>query len=182
MLDAAKVKPSDVSFEYIAFDASVTALGNKAIDAALLVEPYVASVVQKAFAVRMWGASDLIGTMQTLLVNYSPDFIAKRNDVAQRFMIAYLRGVRDYMDAIEQGKDFDAIVAMLAKPTGISDPALFKKMTLIVNDRNGTIDVDSLKLQQKWYADSGYVQKVQALGPVVDTSYVDRALTMLGKQ
>jgi NitT/TauT family transport system substrate-binding protein len=182
ILSAAKLQPSDVNFQYIAFDESVTALGNNAIDAAVLVEPYVAATADKGFAVRMWGASDLIGTMQTTMVNFSPDFAAKRQDTGNRFMQAYIKGSRDYMDAVTQGKDWDAIVAMLTKPTGVSDPALFKKMTLIVNDVNGEADINSLKAQQQWYADHGFVQTITPLDPFFDHSFIDHALAVVGKR
>ncbi|HLG70915.1 MAG TPA: ABC transporter substrate-binding protein, partial [Chloroflexota bacterium] len=182
VLDTAKLKPSDVNVQYISFEESVVALGNKAIDAAILVEPYVTSTVDKGFAVRMWGVSDLIGTMQTTMVNFSPDFADKRQDTGVRFMQAYLKGCRDYMDAVTQGKDWDAIVAMLTKPTGISDPALFKKMTLIVNDLNGEPDINSLKKQQQWYADHGFVQTVTPLDPSFDRSFLDKALAVVGKR
>jgi NitT/TauT family transport system substrate-binding protein len=182
ILATAKLQPSDVTFQYTSFDESVVALGNNAIDAAVLVEPYVTASVEKGFTARMWGASDLIGTMQTTMVNFSPDFAAKRQDTGNRFMEAYLKGSRDYMDAVTQGKDWDAIVAMLTKPTGISDPALFKKMTLIVNNLNGEPDIESLKTQQKWYADHGFVQTVTPLDPFFDRSFLDHALAVVGKR
>ena len=182
ILAAAKLQPSDVTFQYTSFDESVVALGNNAIDAAVLVEPYVTASAEKGFTARMWGASDLIGTMQTTMVNFSPDFAAKRQDTGNRFMEAYLKGSRDYMDAVTQGKDWDTIVGMLTKPTGISDPALFKKMTLIVNNLNGEPDIESLKTQQKWYADHGFVQTITPLDPFFDRSFLDHALAVVGKR
>jgi NitT/TauT family transport system substrate-binding protein len=182
ILDTVNLKPSDVTFQYVSFEESIVALGNKAIDAAVLVEPYVTSTVAKGFAVRQWGVSDLIGTMQTTMVIFSPDFADKRKDTGERFMQAYLKGCRDYMDAVTRGKDWDAIVAMLTKPTGISDPALFKKMTLSVNDLNGEPDVASLSKQQKWYADHGFVQTITPVQPFVDRSFIDKAVAAIGKR
>jgi hypothetical protein len=54
--------------------------------------------------------------------------INERQEVGRRFLVAYLRGVRDYDDAFNHGKDQDAIVAILTKHTNIKDPAVFQKM------------------------------------------------------
>ena len=39
--------------------------------------------------------------------------MAQREDVGNRFVLAYLRGVRDYVDAFKKGRNREALVQLL---------------------------------------------------------------------
>jgi NitT/TauT family transport system substrate-binding protein len=59
----------------------------------------------------------------------SPKFLNERRDVAQRFMAAYLKGVRDYNDVFVKGTgDKVEIINIMTKHTALKDPNVWKKV------------------------------------------------------
>lgn len=139
-LAKAGLKPSDVDIQYVGFAESLAAFKNRGLDAAFLVEPFTVSAVEQGLGVVKWATADLHGTIQGPVVVYSPSITADRQEVGRRFAVAYLRGVRDFVDAFKQGKDRDAIVAILSK-YAVEDRTLYQKMVLPDIDPNGEIRV-----------------------------------------
>ena len=90
------------------FPDVLPAFGNKALDAAVLTEPLVTTAVEQGLGVRWRGMDDLFGSFQSTLIIYSPTMTTQRQDVGKRFMIGYLRALRDYQAAFNEGKDLDA--------------------------------------------------------------------------
>ena len=91
----------------------IAAFANRAIDAAVQVEPTAAVAVNLGLAVKWREAAELSPGVQAAVVVYSPQF-AEQPDVARRWMLAYLQGVRAYNDAFKRGIDREGIVAVLA--------------------------------------------------------------------
>jgi NitT/TauT family transport system substrate-binding protein len=181
-LARAGLQPSDVEIEYVTFTDVLPALANQALDAAILNEPLVTSVVEQGLGVRWRGMDDLFGTFQSTLIIYSPTMTTQRQDVGRRFMVGYLRSLRDYQDAFNDGRDLDAVIAILTKYTAIKDPAVYRKIVVPAFDPNGQMNVQSIKDLQQWYVDNGFVQTPVALDAFFDTSYLDHALGSVGRR
>src|SRR5438477_1898383 len=96
------LKYADVERVFMGFPQHVLALQNKAVDAAMTTEPSATRAVQSGAAVRVMGDDQIYPNHQLAVVLYSGEFAA-RTDVARRFMRAYLKGVRDYNDALKDG-------------------------------------------------------------------------------
>ena len=82
---------------------------------------------------------------QVAVILYSGDF-ARKQDLATRFMAAYLR-VRDYNDAFtkQDAARRAEVIEILAEYTTIKDRALYEKVVMPGLDPNGKVNVDSLK-------------------------------------
>ncbi len=108
----------------------LAAYTNKAIDAAHLIEPTVTSTVEMGLAVR-WGLGAISaicgGDGSGAWLMYCERF-SKDVDAARRFMVGYLRGVRDYNCAFGKGKRKDSVIGVLAKYTALKDTAVYNKM------------------------------------------------------
>jgi len=181
-LARAGLQPSDVELEYVTFPDVLPAFSNQALDAAILTEPLVTAAVDQGLGVRWRGMDDLFGTFQSTLIMYSPTMTTQRQEVGRRFMVGYLRSLRDYQDAFNGGKDLDAIIAILTKHTNIKDPAVYKKIVVPAFEPNGQMNVQSIKDLQQWYVDNGLVQTPAALDEFFDTSYLDYALAIVGRR
>jgi ABC-type nitrate/sulfonate/bicarbonate transport system substrate-binding protein len=181
-IERAGLQPSDLDIEYVTFADVIPAFANKALDAAILTEPLVTTAVDQGLGVRWRGMDDLFGNFQSTLIIYSPTMSTQRQEVGKRFMVGYLRALRDYQAAFNEGKDLDAIVEILTKYTTIKDPAVYKKIVVPAFSPNGEMNVQSIKDLQQWYVANGFVQNPVALDEFFDTSYLDYGLSVVGRR
>ena len=97
-------------------------------------------------------------------------------------MTAYIKGIRDYYEAFgSKHKDQDQIAAMVAKNASVKDVSLYPKMQWDPIDPNGYVNADPVQYDLDWYASHGYVQEKPNLSQVIDNTFVDHALSTLGK-
>lgn len=161
----------------------VTALANGAIDASVTTEPSLTRALEQGIAVRLPG-EDAYPNQQVAVLLYGGDFIKERPDVARRFMIAYLKAVRDFNDALEGGKfsgpAADEVVRIIAQDSNVKDPALIRKMTANGCNPDGRVNEASLRTDLQFFREAGYLQGTVGVEQLVDHSFVDAALKVLG--
>lgn len=76
------------------------ALTTGAIDAADQPEPTATLTTEAGGAAKWREVSDVAPGLQLTVVLFGPSLTAQRADIAERWMAAYLKGVRDYHAAI----------------------------------------------------------------------------------
>ena len=176
------IEPKDVELVELGLPEMVAALGNKSIDGATLLEPFVTLAVAKHIAVRWKGMEDFLPFKgQNGVIIYSQRFAEEHPEAAKRWMVAYLRGTRAYIDSVRNGKDRDAIEAILAAHTPVKDPALYAKMAPTGFDPNGRLEVKSLEADQDWFIKLGLQQQRVDLSKIIDYQYVDAAVANLNQ-
>lgn len=182
MLNQAGLKRSDVHFVLMSdFGNMLAALSNKSIDAALEIEPLITQGISKGICVRLGDATDFAPKAQIAMVLGSPVFLDQRQDVAQRFMLAYLKGVRDYNDAFVKNKgNKDEIIKIMTKYTALKDPKTWNQVDVTGLDPNGKMFTDDIKNQYDWYKSRGGIQGNVDMSKAVDTSLADKAVKILG--
>ncbi len=183
-LKKAGLKYSDVERVFMAFPQHVMALQNKAIDAAMTTEPSATLAVQSGAAVRIMGDDSYYPNHQLAVVLYAGDFIKNNPDAAKRFMRAYLRAIRDYNDALKDGKiagpNAQEVIAILTEYTHIKDPAVYRAITPHGCNPDGRVHEPSLKNDLQFFRDEGQVTGKVSVEQVLDHSFVDAALKDLG--
>ena len=97
------LKFGDVEVVYIGFPEHLPAYKNKGIDASITNEPTMTRAIEDAVAVRVAGNDVTYPEQQTAVMFFSDQFINKQRGLAERFMRAYIRGVRVYHDALRTG-------------------------------------------------------------------------------
>jgi len=183
MLDMAGLKESDVKLQKIESFADVLpAISNKALDTSWMIEPLTTAGIDKGIIAQFKTATDLFGPQQNTVITYSPDFATKRTETAKKFMAAYIKGLRDYDDAIDKGKDYDAIIGILTKESALKDPALYKKLGLPAFDPNGALLLDATKTNLKWFEDHGDVKTPVDVDKVYDPQFLTYAMSVDGKR
>jgi len=107
-------------------------------------------------------------------------FMEKHPEQAKGFMIAYVKGLRDYNDAFEKNQGKAEIIKILTMHTKIKDPAIFEKVVPVGLNPDGMINILSLKQDAQWYLDKGYVKDLPDIDKIVDLSYAKNAVKVLG--
>jgi NitT/TauT family transport system substrate-binding protein len=105
----------------------------------------------------------------------------KNTDQAQRFSVAYLRGARDFTDALRGGPKRAEVISILAKYTNLKDAAIYDKINWTWMDPNGEVSVTGMSDQQDWYAANGFVTKKVDVEEMIDRRFLDHALKQLGR-
>lgn len=173
----------DVQHVYLGYPQHVAALSSGAIDASVTTEPSATQAEKAGVAVR-FSDPTIYPNQQVAVLLYSGDFIGKRRDVAQRFMVAFLQGARIYNDALKNGRfagpAAPAVIDILLANTRIKERAIYEAITPSGINPNGKVNLDSLRKDQQFYAEFKYLERSVDLDKVVDHSFVEKALGTLG--
>ena len=182
LLDRAGLKWGDVEEVFMSFSQQVVALQNKAIDLALPAEPQASDAIRNG-AVRLMGDDEIYPNHTISAVIY-PGHFARKTDLATRFIKAYLRGVRDFNDAIEKGvfagPRGDEVVAILTEYSLIKDPAVHRSFVQSAIHPDGRLDPVSMKSDFDIFREIGLIQGDVTVEKAVDTSFLDAAVRQLG--
>jgi NitT/TauT family transport system substrate-binding protein len=181
-LEAGGLTLDDVEANIIAeFPDLNTALGNNAVDAAVQIEPLITAGEDAGILSYFKDAEEYAPGEQVAVLLYSDDFV-QNTEVANAFMVAHLRGVRAYNDAIVQGdENRDEIVQVLVENTFVEDPEMWTRMRPTGLDPNGTVLEDAVSGQQDYYAEIGQVEETVPMDQVIDMSFAEYAVSVLGE-
>jgi NitT/TauT family transport system substrate-binding protein len=158
------------------------AFANKAIDAAVAIEPQLTQLVAGGQAA-IWERMDqYYPDHQMGVVLYSEKFVDAHADVAAKFMTAYLQAARYYTDAFVKGDATKRaeIVKILIAHTTVKDPKLYDSMAMAYIDPNGVMNVDTMNADQQYFVSEGAQDKVVDLSTAIDMSFVANAVKALG--
>jgi NitT/TauT family transport system substrate-binding protein len=177
------LKFSDVNVVFMGFPDMLLALRNKGIDAAVNNEPTLTRVQEDGIAVR--ASKDVIYPgQQTAVVLYSETFAQQRRPVAQKFMNAYVRAVRDYDNALRNdtlsGPNADEVISILTEYTAIKDRSLYGKMVPFAVNPDGRVNAATLKNDFDFYRQQHLVSGKVTVDQVIDSSFADEAVKTLG--
>src|SRR5258708_14943089 len=100
----AGIKSEAITPAYLSFPHHVAALQNRALDGTLLIEPQATVAVNAGYAVPFMDTNEFYPYQQISVIFFSDKFAIQRKDIAEKFMRAWLRGVRSYNDSIKDGK------------------------------------------------------------------------------
>ena len=170
----------DVKFVNLSWADMNVALANGAIDATIQVEPLVAQAVEKGIAVRIMGDDEVYPNQQSAVIMYSPIFIEKQPELAKAFMIAYVKGMRDYNDAFEKNMGKEDVIKILMKHTKVKDRETYNKVATVGLHHDGMLNVATMKQDAQWLYEKGYVKQQPDIENITDLSYVNYAVKQLG--
>jgi NitT/TauT family transport system substrate-binding protein len=179
VLQSAGMGVDDVEVVVMPFPDQVTALGSGHLDGAVFPEPFGTIAVQKNAAAYVMHADSYIPGGQVALMSFSDRFAHEQPDLARRWAVAYLKGARDYMDAMENGRDREAVVALMAQAAHI-DPRIVEKAGYFPVRRDGRVNAEGLQAMLDWLADRGYVPQKPELAPLIDNQFADYAAGAVG--
>jgi NitT/TauT family transport system substrate-binding protein len=183
LLASAGLTVDDAQVTTLPFPDMPAAFANQAIDAGFLVEPFVSVVLGQGTARIVVPTGQLFfpGT-PIQVVGISPVFAEQQPEAARRFLVAYLRGQRDYYRTfvLREGNPED-FYAVLKKYTPIQDARLYPRMTTHDVDPNGVMDPTVPNELQTYFLKYGTQQQRVDLSQVLDGSYAEYAVSRLGR-
>src|SRR5581483_3590125 len=171
---------ADVETTEMSYPDMTVALGNRNIDAAVTIEPYGTQAVVQGFAARFKPWPDLIPYDAPASIMFSEDLVEARADLARRFAVAYVRGLRDYDQARTKGKDREAVIAIMQQHVPFLERAMYDQIPWPSNNPDGRVNAEAIAAAQDWFAERGYVQTKVDISKVVDNQFADYAVAQLG--
>lgn len=161
------------------------ALKSKQVDAVLLNEPNISTVVEEGYGKVVAQIGDEMD-YQTSGIFFSPA-LAENKDAAQRFLRAYIKSSRYYYDAVLNkengevvpGENYEEVVNIIAQYTD-QEPNMIKK-GMPYMDRDGKLLESDIKTQVEWYAKEKLIDQVIDTTEIVNTQLLEDALQSLGK-
>jgi ABC-type nitrate/sulfonate/bicarbonate transport system substrate-binding protein len=170
---------SDLENVGLGFADQNAGLAGRTIDAAVQTEPGVTAAVGSGLAVRLAGFDEVITPFSLGGLAYSEPFTAQ-TDVARRFMVAYLRGVRAYLDAFTKNVGRPEAVAVLVRETALKDPALYDRIVLPYIDPDGVFGLNGYQEVQEYFVRHGTLPQTVDLTQLLDPSFAQYAAQQLG--
>jgi ABC-type nitrate/sulfonate/bicarbonate transport system substrate-binding protein len=181
VLNKGGMTTKDVDLQVIrSFPDMLVSLGNKSIDAAMVIEPFIAVGIAKGIVDPWKDPGEYDPDAQTALLVFGTS-MTTRPDVANRFMTAYVKSHRDYNDAFFKDKGKKELIDLLCKYSVVKDPVMYEKMFPVGLNPDGYLRMKGIEMDLAWYKQRNLLKTDIKLQEVVDNKYVDFALNILGK-
>ena len=182
LLESDGLTINDVDIKVIPFTQYAIAFNNKAIDAAIVIPPFVSQFLDQGHAVAFAAPDDLVqpAPMTIAVIMVNTDWAAKNPDVLRNYYTAYLRGVRDYCNAYHGAPIKDEIIAALIKHGSERRPELLHKYPWPARSPNGRVNMASMLDMQDWYVANKLSTAKLPPEKLLDLSYADYANKKLG--
>ena len=174
---------ADVESVYLPPPQLAVAFENGAIDATLMTEPFSTILLKKRVA-KLWApCGEVYPGMQVAAIYYGKSFLENR-PVGQRFMNAYVRASRIYVDSLGGGKFKgelgQRIVEILAKYTAQKDIQLILDATPHGLNPDGAVLMPAIRKDYAFFKSRGLIEVDMAPEAVIDNSFVEASLKQLG--
>ena len=176
LLKSAGLSLGDVEVLDIPTPADFDALKKGRIDLTTASEPWVTIISEDEDCVLWMAAQEVIPDFQLAFILYGPNILDKNPDAGKRFMVAYLKAVRQY----NRGKT-ERNLQFLTEFTEL-DQEVLKKACWIPIRSDGQINVESVLDFQAWALEKGYLDKSVTEDQFWDSSFIQYANQVLNKK
>ena len=151
----------------------IGALKTKSIAAVALGEPSITRAVDEGLAVKLIGYEKVASDFQMGTILYGPNLLENNPELGNRFMVAYLKAVRQY----NEGKT-ERNVEIIQKYTEL-DRETVERSCWYSFDDDGRLNTPSLMKMQNWSFENGYIDSLVTEDQLVDESFIDSAINAL---
>jgi len=182
LLETAGLAERDVDIKILPFTQMAVAFANKAIDAALMISPWNVQAVDQGLAVPFADPDDYVtpGPLTIAVAFINTDWEKQNPDLVRRYMLAYMRGVRDYCQAYHGGANRQEVIDVLVRSGTERRPEMLEKYPWPARNPTGRVSVASLLDMQAWFAKAGLIQQELPAERLVNYTHVDYAVEKLG--
>ncbi|MCC7129345.1 MAG: hypothetical protein B6D39_07000 [Anaerolineae bacterium UTCFX2] len=162
---------SDVEILNIPLPARLDGMGNKSVDIAAVSDPWTIRIVNAGYG-EIWNPwQKLMPNFQFSINMYGPNLLKKNPEIGRKYMIAYLKGVRQY----NQGKT-PRNIEIIAAATQIDPKEVEQSCWMSMRD-DGMIDLATSGISgfQEWAIAKGLLISEVAPEDLLDLSFVTAA-------
>jgi NitT/TauT family transport system substrate-binding protein len=163
-LERQGIDPRGVEFPAMNYPEVFAAMQNGAVDVGFSTEPLVTLGLTRGVHEIMATQEEMYPTTARLYALYYKGIEQMGPQVGERFMVAYLRAARDYINAFEYGVDLDAIVDVLVAETPLKDHDTYKQIKYAWVDPNGLVQRETLE------ADAELLRRIDVMKEPLDLS------------
>lgn len=164
-LARAGLRVDDVELVRLPFPSMVAALQQGSIDAAILSEPFVTQAIQIGAGTLLVPAGDVAPGEPIAFLFYGPNLLDRSPEVGRRFMVAYLRALRQYV----QGPT-DRNVRVVAEYTKISSDVV-RQGDWFPMYADGHVNINAIRRFQDWLYDLQLIGVRMPVTTLVDPSF-----------
>ena len=182
MLEREGLTIRDVELKIIPFTQMGVAFKNGAIDAGILIPPFVWQLEEQGLALPFANVDELVEPrpMTIAVIMANSDWVKKNPEVVRNYMTAWLRGVREYCQAYHGAPNRQEIIDELVRSGTERRPELLNKYPWAARSPNGKINIASMLDINDWYVKNKMSNMRFPAERVVDTSYIEHAIAKLG--
>jgi NitT/TauT family transport system substrate-binding protein len=171
----------DVQTKYMSFPNAITALGAGSLAAAISSEPLATYGVRRGAAVKFLEWHKVQPHHQAGVIFYNTEFARKRGEAARGFMVAYVRGIRFYHDALRAGAaKKEELIRILMAHTDAKERDVYNEATWTGLNPDGAALIQSIADQQQFFVKLGRVEKPVPIEKLVDNSFAEHAVKVMG--
>ena len=175
---------ADLDLSLLSMPQQVAAYASGALDASFLPEPFLTSALKQGTVVNMMPVSRIRDDDVTGVIVYGEAFIKNRPEVARKMMRAYIRGLRDYADALKDarlaGPGAEEVVDIIARYSSVKDKTVLRSIIPHYVDPDGALGTDSLRKDWAFFKQAGLIRGDVSADQIVDGSFIAAALKDLG--
>jgi NitT/TauT family transport system substrate-binding protein len=173
--------PWSVDWITMSFPDQLVAMQNRAIELGFQTEPLLTTGLSRDVWRVLAPLEEMDPTAQSVYTVYWAGIDRLGALAGERFMVALLRGVRDYVNAFEYGEDLDEVVDILTRETMLKDPAIYRRIKYSWMDPNGVVNRASLEGYAALFRDLGVATTPIDLSPAFDDKHRAFAVQYLGE-
>ncbi|HZR97976.1 MAG TPA: ABC transporter substrate-binding protein [Chloroflexota bacterium] len=158
------------------------ALANGGIELGFVSEPNLTAGLDAGEFNVLASTSDMYPGQELLVMVYNMKAIEAAGERAgERFMIGYLRGVRDYINAFYYDRDRDAVIDVLVRNTAVKDRQIYQRMRTNWADPNGRVNTANMSADAAIYVAGGQMPQVPDLSRAYEPRFAEFAVSYLGE-
>jgi NitT/TauT family transport system substrate-binding protein len=172
--------PRDVTIDYIDFADQPAAMTNGKIDASVMVEPFATATESRGIGKIVMPLDQLLPEFQTAVIFYNRDWARGHPDQAQRWMVAYVHGLRYYNRALHDRAVRDDVIGIMTAHTPIKDRAVWDKMIWAGLNPDGAVTTRTILDYERWLLNEHQISAFLTAPQFVDNSYTTHAVAVLG--
>jgi NitT/TauT family transport system substrate-binding protein len=174
------LSPADVTIEYVDFANQPAAMANGKVDAAVMVEPFATAAQARGIGTIVMPLDEILPDFQTSVIYYNTQWARQHRDEARRWMVAYVRALRYYNEALRSRGVRDEVISIMTAHTPITDRAVWEKMIWPGLNPDGRVAARTVLDFERWLLQERQISQFLPPARFIDSSYVEYAATVLG--
>jgi NitT/TauT family transport system substrate-binding protein len=176
MFEKAGLAYRDADIKFIPFTQMSVAFANKAVDAAVMIQPFASQVVDQGLGFAFADPEDFALGPMTIAVSFvNTDWTAKNPELAKNFFLASLKSAREYCQAYHGGPNRNEAVDIAIR-TGVEPRReLIDKYPWAARNPDGRVNVASMLDIQKFFVHEKLALKEFPAERLITTAYSDDA-------
>ena len=165
----------DINIRFVQYPALPEAMATGSTDLVIVGEPWLTRIMDASDATLLAAGEDVVPAGQVGTICFGPRLLRERRDLGKRFMIANLKGVRQY----NRGKT-DRNLDILSRRTGL-DRKLLTRLCWPNLRGDGMLNVEAVHAFQQWAKDENLLDRKLKTVEFWEPFFVRQAHRVIGQ-